>query len=81
MDWLNIIDNGLDVAKLATAGTPIGAALAITDALVETKTKCVGIDNNEVIKLLESIAKSTHNKVDDRLICIVKTYLECENRI
>ena len=47
--WSEIGGNVLDLAKVATAGTPIGAGLAILDAVVDNKVKGTGIDNNEVI--------------------------------
>ncbi len=80
MDWMKVLDNGLDVAKVIAGTSPIGAVLTIADAIVETKTKGVGIDNNEVIEMLEVLSKSSHNKIDDKFLCMAKAYLECEKK-
>ena len=78
MDWMKILNTGLDMAKLATVGTPVGAVIAIADAVVDSRTKGAGVDNEEVIALLTTLSKSTHNKVDDKLLCMCEAYLKCE---
>jgi len=58
---------------------PLNTASLILDSVVKSKTENVLIDNNKIIEFLEIIAKSTGNKADDKLVCIVRAYLECEN--
>lgn len=78
-DWNTLADIGLDVAKAATAGTPVGLAVNVLDAVVDNVNEGNGVMDQEVLDLLEVAAKSSHNKVDDKLLCIVRAYLECDN--
>lgn len=80
-DWDKLIDVGVDIAKVATAGTPVGLAINVLDVVVDKDTNGVGVDNEEIIKLLKVAAKSSHNKVDDKLLCLVESYLKCESNV
>ena len=79
INWGKVGENVLDLAKVATAGTPVGAGLAILDAIVDDNVKDTGVDNNEVIEYLEVLKKSSHNDLDDKGLCMIKAYLGCEN--
>lgn len=78
MDWSKLVDIGFDVAKVAAAGTPVGVAVTVLDTIVDKSNTDEGIKDNDVIQVLETLAKSSHNKVDDKLVCMVKAYLQCE---
>lgn len=56
LEWL---DYGLDVAKIALSGTPAGAIVAIVDEVVENSQD--SISNDSIVKTLESMAKSKGN--------------------
>jgi len=79
-DVLKGADKALDVGKLLAGATPLGAGLQILDMVVESKTKDVSIKNEDVIEYLQVIAKSTGNGVDDKLICMVNAYIECDRK-
>ena len=74
------LENGVDrVNEIAQAITdnkePIKAGIDLFKMIVDSKTDGVGIDNNAVISLLEIIAKSTSNNLDDNILGTVKAAL------
>lgn len=77
-NWEKIAGIGFDIAKVATIGTPVGLALNVLDAVVSKDNVGSGVDDEAVVALLEKVAGSTQNKVDDKLLCMVKAYLQCE---
>lgn len=79
-DVISGLDKGLDVIEVIGAGTPVGAIATIADSIVESKTKGVKIDNNQTIMLLDKLAKSTGNDLDDDIICVIKSLLECKSK-
>jgi hypothetical protein len=79
-DVLEGADVALDIGKVVAGATPLGAGLQILDMVVESQTKDVKIENSDVIDYLQVIAKSTGNGVDDKLICMVKSYIECDKK-
>ena len=80
MNWEKIADIGFDIAKVATAGTPVGLAINVLDTVVDKVNTNDGVKDDEVIKVLETLSKSTHNKLNDKFICIAKAYLKCEKK-
>lgn len=66
------------VVEKANDKSPVDVANNILEAATKSQTKRVGVNNVDILSLLDTVAKSTHNKVDDKLLCIVKSYLECE---
>lgn len=56
---------------------PLEASKTIVEAVVQSQTSGVAIGNDDVIDYLEIFARSTGNKIDDKLVCLVKAYLEC----
>jgi len=59
---------------------PVETSISILEAATKSQTKNVGINNDIVLTILNTVASSTHNKIDDKLLCLVKSYLECENK-
>ena len=64
------------VGDLITSVNPVaGLVVKSIDTIVSSKNE--SISNDSTIKILEHLSRSTKNDVDDKLICIVKSYLEC----
>jgi len=64
------------VGNVITSINPVaGLVVKSIDTIVKSKNE--HISNESTIKILESLSKSTKNDVDDKVICMVKTYLEC----
>lgn len=55
---------------------PIKAGIDLFKMIVDSKTEGVSIDNDTVINLLETIARSTANGLDDNIIDTVKVALK-----
>lgn len=74
------LENGVDrINEIAQAindnKEPIKAGIDLFKLIVDSKTEGVSIDNNAVIGILETIAKSTSNDLDDNIINTVKSAL------
>ena len=69
-------DGAVKVKELVTSieenQEPIKAGIDLFKMIVDSKTEGVSIDNDTVISLLETIAKSTANDLDDTVINTVK---------
>jgi hypothetical protein len=64
------------VGNVITTVNPVaGLVIKGLDTIVNSDNETVS--NDSTIKILETLSKSTDNNVDDKLICMVKTYLEC----
>ena len=75
------IDKAID--KNSNVPAPLESAANIIDATTKARSvegTIIGIDNQVVIDMLKSMANSTQNKVDDKLICIVEAYLLCNQK-
>ena len=61
---------------------PIQASLSILEGIVQSKDNGSGvkIDNMAALSILEVIAKSSGNALDDRIICIIKAYIGCNGQ-
>lgn len=80
-DLADGLENGVDrVNDLAQAITnnkePIKAGIDLFKMIVDSSTNGVSINNDTVINLLETIAKSTSNDLDDNIINTVKIALK-----
>ncbi len=65
-----------DVKKIEAKDIgPVDTGLAIFESITKTSTSGVSVTNDVVLDFLETIAKSTGNKVDDTLVCMVRCYL------
>lgn len=62
-----------------TLPAPIQTSLDILEGVVKAKDNGSGvkIDNNAVVSLLEIIAKSSGNGLDDKIVCVIKAYINC----
>lgn len=73
-------DGAVKVKELITSieenQEPIKAGIDLFKMIVDSKTEGVSIDNDTVISLLETIAKSTSNGLDDNIIDTVKVALK-----
>ncbi len=80
-DLADGLENGIEkVSDLAKSidqnQEPIKAGIDLFKMIVDSKTEGVSIDNDTVISLLETIAKSTSNGLDDNIIDTVKVALK-----
>ncbi|RLA83623.1 MAG: hypothetical protein DRG78_03815 [Epsilonproteobacteria bacterium] len=74
--FLDSIDFDM-IGNLVTTVNPVaGMVIKGINAIVKSDNE--SISNSSTIDILESLSKSTDNNVDDKLICIVKAYLECK---
>lgn len=71
---LGWISKGLDVAKLLTIGTPIGAVITVIDAVVETVND--GVSNESVKSTLLSMSKSKWNNLTPDKILRINAILD-----
>ena len=73
-------DGAVKVKELVTSieenQEPIKAGIDLFKMIVDSKTEGVSIDNDTVISLLETIARSTANGLDDNIIDTVKVALK-----
>ena len=62
-----------------TLPAPIQTSLDILEGVVKAKDNGSGvkIDNNAVVSLLEIISKSSGNGLDDKIVCMIKAYINC----
>lgn len=62
-----------------TLPAPIQTSLDILEGVVKAKDNGSGvkIDNNAVVSLLEVISKSSGNGLDDKIVCMIKAYINC----
>lgn len=75
------LENGMEkVSTIAKAiednKEPIKAGIDLFQLIVDSKKDGVSIDNDSVITILETIAKSTANTLDDNIINTVKIALK-----
>ena len=58
---------------------PIQTSLDILEGVVKAKDNGSGvkIDNNAVVSLLEVVSKSSGNGLDDKMVCMIKAYINC----
>ena len=58
---------------------PIQTSLDILEGVVKAKDNGSGvkIDNNAVVSLLEVVSKSSGNGLDDKIVCMIKSYINC----
>lgn len=80
-DLADGLENGLekvaDVAKSINENEqPIKAGIDLLKMIVDSKTEGVSISNDAVIEILETIAKSTANNLDDNILNTVKIALK-----
>lgn len=83
-NWNELIggleDGAVKVKELVTSieenQEPIKAGIDLFKMIVDSKTEGVSIDNDTVINLLETIARSTANGLDDNIIDTVKVALK-----
>ena len=69
------------VVESARENNPVEDSLNIVEAVVQSKTKGVSIDNSSVLNFLEAFARSTNNTVDDQLVEFFKCYLKAKQDI
>lgn len=75
------LENGMEkVSTIAKAiednKEPIKAGIDLFQLIVDSKKDGVSIDNDSVITILETIAKSSANTLDDNIINTVKIALK-----
>lgn len=70
---------GIDIAKVATSGTPVGAAIAVIDHVVDNM-KDDNVSNTSVVKLLESAGKSIGNTLTPKKIQIITKILTKDDK-
>jgi len=60
---------------------PITLIMDTIDFITTSKNDKVkiGIDNETALVILEKISKSTHNKIDDKVVCMIKAYIDCDD--
>lgn len=80
-DLADGLENGMEkVSTIAKAiednKEPIKAGIDLFQLIVDSKKDGVSIDNDSVITILETIAKSTANTLDDNIINTVKIALK-----
>lgn len=71
--WLNWLDSGLDIAKVITGATPIGAMVTVVDAVVESVND--GVSNDSVIDTIEAMSKSSWNNLTPEKVEKMKALL------
>ena len=77
-DFFESIDFKM-VSNVVTTINPVAGLLVKgVDAIVNSENE--NISDNSIVTVLEAMAKSSKNKADDKLICLVKAYLKCENK-
>ena len=59
--------------------SPVETVKTILESIVESKNSEVGITDKLVIEILEILVKSTKNKLDDKIVKAIKTYLETKS--
>lgn len=80
-DLADGLENGMEkVSTIAKAiednKEPIKAGIDLFQLIVDSKKDGVSIDNDSVITILETIAKSSANTLDDNIINTVKIALK-----
>ena len=80
-DLADGLEDGVEkVSELAKAidenKEPIKAGIDLFKMIVDSKTEGVSINNDAVISILETIAKSTDNDLDDNILNTVKIALK-----
>lgn len=61
--YLTWLDKGLDVAKLLTIGTPVGAVISVIDAVVEQVGD--GVSDKSVKDTIFAMSKSKWNNLNE----------------
>ena len=80
-DVANGLENGVerinDIAQAINDNKePIKAGIDLFKMIVDSKTEGVSINNDAVMNILETIAKSTDNSLDDSILNTVKIALK-----
>lgn len=73
MNWLNIFGSVVDVAKNIAGATPVGAALHIVSAVVDSADN--GVSNESVVTTIETMAKSSWNDLTPEKVARMKAIL------
>lgn len=76
--WLDMLEIGLDAAKILAGSNPIGAVISIADAIVETTNVKVGISDTDVMETLSTMMKSKWNSLTPEKIEKIREILEEE---
>lgn len=74
MKYLKWLNKGLDVAKLLTIGTPIGAVISVVDAVVEKVND--GVSTQSVKNTLLSMSKSKWNNLNADKLARINSILD-----
>ena len=76
-------DGHTEQSTKQTLPAPIQTSLDILEGVVKAKDNGTGIkiDNNAVVSLLEVVSKSTGNGLDDKIVCMVKAYINCSGQV
>lgn len=73
--WLDWLGQGLDVAKVIAGATPVGAALTVLDAVVDSTNKESGVNNDDVIETITLMMKSNWNSLTPEKVERIKVIL------
>ena len=59
---------------------PLESVETILSAIVASKSEdgSVKIENDDIIKILKIISKSTGNNLDDKAVCMLEAYMKCD---
>lgn len=73
-----VVGKANEVYGVKSLPAPIQTSLDILEGVVKAKDNGTGVkvDNNSVIALLEVVSKSTGNALDDKVVAMVKAYME-----
>jgi hypothetical protein len=74
-DFFKNIDFQMVGNAITTINPVAGLVVKSIDAIVNSSNE--NVSDKSVLNILQSISNDTTNKVDDKLICMVKSYLEC----
>lgn len=74
MDFLYWLNKGLDIAKLVAGPTPIGAGIAIVDAVVNSLDD--GVSTQSVKNSLVSMSKSKWNGLNPEKLDRINSILD-----
>lgn len=76
MSLISWLDKGLDIAKVVTSGTPIGAVVTVIDSVVDEIGE--GVSDKSVKEVIFSMSKSKWNKLDDEKVKRINKILDEE---
>jgi len=68
------------LVKINELSEPITTITNLLSAIVQAKNenKKVSITNEDILAILDIVAQSSGNDIDDRLVCLISGYITCE---